>query len=145
MIGTAPARSSDSVRLFRYALFQIGDFLFAVAVAGSAIYIMHLAHQFQIGFVASMAVGMAAGMLLQIVASFAVAPLLGSIESMVPAMAAGMIAPMAVCARTLVGCHLTDKETAVVAVATAIIVQFLMGTYSRLCRLRLARYSKANR
>jgi hypothetical protein len=144
-VGTVPTQSSDFLRLFRHALFQIGDFLFAVAVAGSAIYVMHLAHRFQIGFVASMVVGMAAGMVLQVVASFAVAPLLGSIESMVPAMATGMIAPMAVCARALVGCHLTGKETAVAAIVTAIIVQFLMWTYSRLCRFRLAGDPRVNR
>lgn len=84
-------------------LFAVGDFVFLISVGIVATLVMHGMHQLGWNFALTCLAGMAAAMLVQMLMAFCVAPLLGSIESMTPSMAVGMIAPMSVCTLHLFG------------------------------------------
>lgn len=97
---------------------------------------MHLVHQTGVGLLAATLLGMTAAMLVQIVLATAVAPLLGSIESMVPSAVVGMTVPGLVCLLTFVGMpwHRSTLYTAAALVALA----FSLWTkvYAWQCRRR---------
>jgi len=88
---------------WRAILFGIGDLLFLVAVGMVTTVVMHGMHQFGWNFTLTCVVGMAAAMLVQMLMAFCIAPLLGSIESMIPSMVVGMISPMSVCTLHMFG------------------------------------------
>lgn len=127
--------------LLRKTVFCIGDVMFGAVVGLSAIYVMHLAHRLSIGFFGAMALGMTAGMLLQMIASFAVAPILGSIESMVPSMIVGCVAQMSVCGTHLVNCKLSIGAAVLSAVASSLVVEMVLTVYAYRCDRRFVRYS----
>ncbi|MBI5764775.1 MAG: hypothetical protein HZA51_14760 [Planctomycetes bacterium] len=77
--------------------------MFLVAVGMVASVVMHGMHQLGWNFAVTCVVGMAAAMLVQMLMAFCIAPLLGSIESMIPSMVVGMISPMSVCTLHMVG------------------------------------------
>jgi len=79
-------------------LFAAGDCLFLIAVGVASTLVMHATHQLRWPFAVAGVLGMIAAMAVQTLMAYAVAPLLGSIESMVPSMVVGMISPLSVCA-----------------------------------------------
>lgn len=83
--------------------FAVGDFVFLISVGMVATLVMHGMHQLGWNYALTCLAGMAAAMLVQMLMAFCVAPLLGSIESMTPSMAVGMVAPMSVCTLHLFG------------------------------------------
>ncbi|MBA5868171.1 MAG: hypothetical protein GDA67_15870 [Nitrospira sp. CR1.3] len=88
---------------WRTILFAIGDLLFLVAVGMVTTLVMHGMHQLGWNFAATCIVGMAAAMLVQMLMAFCAAPLLGSIETMIPSMVVGMVSPMSVCTLHMFG------------------------------------------
>jgi len=133
-------RGEPSMRLesrWRNVLFGIGDLLFLVAVGVVATLVMHGSHQLGWNFAITCLAGMAAAMLVQMVMAFCVAPILGSIESMVPSMFVGMVSPMAVCALHLLGhepdCMLALAVGAMSGAAMFVFVQW----HSIQCRSRM--------
>lgn len=97
------ARLFQPVERWRRVLFACGDLLFLVGVGAVATLTMHGMHQLGWNFAVTCVVGMAAAMAVQMLMAFCAAPLLGSIETMVPSMVVGMISPMSVCALHLFG------------------------------------------
>ncbi len=87
----------------RLIVFGIGDCLFLCLVGGAAAVAMHLAHQLSLGFMFTWIIGMAAAMVLQTLLACLAAPILGTIESMIPSMIVAMASSMLVCAFHLMG------------------------------------------
>ncbi|MBL8879207.1 MAG: hypothetical protein JNG88_08815 [Phycisphaerales bacterium] len=86
-------------------LFLLGDACFLVVVGVLSTLTMQLAHEWQWGFLLAFTGGMALAMIVQTLLALLVAPLLGSIESMVPSMLVAMVSPMSVCALHAIGCE----------------------------------------
>jgi len=95
--------SSGALSRWRTLLFGTGDLLFLVAVGMVATLVMHGLHQLGWNFAVTCLVGMVASMLVQMLMAFCAAPLLGSIETMIPSMVVGMVSPMSVCTLHLFG------------------------------------------
>lgn len=89
-----PAPSKRTSRL-RSVLFSIGDCLFLITVGVVAVTVMRLIDALGWHPAPTWIIGMGLAMLVQTLLAVAVAPILGSIESMVPSMPVAMIGPMA--------------------------------------------------
>lgn len=122
----------------RATLFGIGDFFFLIAVGMVATVVMHGMHQLGWNFAVTCTVGMVAAMLVQMLMAFCVAPILGSIESMIPSMVVGMISPMSVCTLHMFGhepdCMVALVFGAIFGAAMFAFVQFYGATVKRLLR-----------
>ena len=88
---------------FREALFTSGDWLFLTFTGMTATLAMHLVHSLDWHLVFVLPTGMVVAMLIQILLAKAVAPVLGSIESLVPSMIVSMFVPSLICLSSLVG------------------------------------------
>lgn len=108
----------------RTSLFFAGDLVFLVLAGIVATVTMHLVHQLEWPLILMSLIGMAAAMFGQTLMAFAVSPLLGSIESMVPSMIVAMASPMTICLLHLFGCESTW------ALAAAIGCAFALGTFA---------------
>jgi len=86
---------SGRISRLRSFLFSVGDSLFLITVGILAVTTMRLIDALAWHPVLTWVVGMGLAMLVQTLLAFAVAPILGSIESMVPSMPLAMICPMA--------------------------------------------------
>ena len=95
-------------------LFALGDALFLMVVGSASNSAMHLVHDFEWNMGMTLVLGMAAAMGVQMVLATLAAPVLGSIESMVPSMIVGMLSPMQLCVVELLGYHVT-RATGVLA------------------------------
>ena len=100
-----PAPASTGSRL-RSILFFVGDGVFLVVVGAVAAVAMRLIDSLGWNAVLTWIVGMVLAMLAQTVLAFAAAPLLGSIETMVPSMVVAMICPMALDLLEMMGADL---------------------------------------
>lgn len=88
-------------RAWRFA-FVAGDLLLVtIAAAGTAL-LMKAAHDAVASFWVAALLGMLAGMVASTALAFVVRPLLGSIETTVPVMLAGMLSGMVVCLAMIV-------------------------------------------
>jgi hypothetical protein len=100
-------RASSGRDALTTTAFFVGDALFLAFVGAIAAAVMFFAHLWiphgVWNFIVAMTIGMIAAMIAQMVMAFSAAPLLGSIESMVPSMLVGMAAPMIVCAAHILG------------------------------------------
>lgn len=123
----------------RKALFACGDALFLLLVSISATAVMHLIHGLEWGMTISLVSGMIVAMSIQTLLAKFVAPLLGSIESMVPSMVIAMASPMAVCGFALAGIHLDMEKSVEVGVATGAVFFVLMQAYGIRCKRGLRR------
>ena len=134
------AAREDSKRLWlRTALFVFGDALFLLLVSVVATILMHLVHELGWNLAFTLICGMAVAMLVQMLLAFGAAPILGSIESMVPSMVVAMISPMAVCTLDLLGFQLHWRESVQVGVLVGLIVFGLIEVYGFVCRRWLRR------
>jgi hypothetical protein len=86
-------------------LFALADALFLMVVGLASNSAMHLIHALEWNLVLTLVLGMAAAMAVQMVLAILAAPVLGSIETMVPSMIVGMLSPMQLCAVELIGYH----------------------------------------
>ena len=78
-------------------LFAAGDLAFLTIIGAGTNAAMLLVHSFRWNCIATLIVGMTAAMVIQMVLATLAAPLLGSIETMVPSMVVGMLGPMLIC------------------------------------------------
>lgn len=111
-----------------------GDLLFLSLVGAVTIGAMHMAHMAEWGFIVEMAIGMSIAMVVQVVLAWLAAPLLGSIETMVPSMLLAMIAPMAVCLLHASGCEFTWAEVLGLGAAAGVLGSSLLACYGASCR-----------
>jgi hypothetical protein len=81
----------------RELLFCPGDCVFLLLVGSATTVVMRLVHGAVSNMVLAWLAGMALAMVAQIALAICVAPVLGSLESMVPSMVVAMAAPMSVC------------------------------------------------
>jgi len=121
------------------ALFLWGDLAVLVLVGVVATLAMHCTHRLGWPFVATTVLGMVAAMIAQMLLAFAVSPLLGSIESMVPSMVVGMTSPMVVCTLHLLGCESTWPMALAIGTIFGAGTQLYVRLYGRACRHRFAR------
>lgn len=126
--GTQPRRGGRTIGI------AIGDLLFLTLVGAATLAAMHLAHMSEWGFVVEMVIGMGIAMLVQLGLAWLAAPLLGSIETMVPSMLVGMLAPMSLCLLHASGCVLTWRETLGMGAASGVLAMALLGLYGVSCR-----------
>lgn len=120
-------------RSSRGMFFFAADFVFLVLASIGATLAMHMIHMLEWPFVLTSLVGMIAAMLVQTVMAFAAAPLLGSIETMVPSMIVAMLSPMSICLLHLFGCESTWMMAVVTGSGFAIGTFALIRLYARFC------------
>lgn len=87
----------------RRLAFAVGDLLFLLLVAMVSTAAMHLIHELHWNLAVTLLVGMVVAMAAQTLLALAIAPILGSLESMVPSMLVAMTSPMVVCMLDLDG------------------------------------------
>ena len=134
------AAREDSRRLWlQTAPFVFGDAFFLLLVSVVAITLMHLVHELGWNLAFTLICGMAVAMLVQMLLAFGAAPILGSIESMVPSMVVAMISPMAVCTLDLFGFQLHWQESIQVGVLVGLIMFGLIEVLGFMCRRWLRR------
>lgn len=126
---TSEAPFKDNRRI----LFFVADLVFLVSAGIAATMAMHMIHMLEWPFVPTSLIGMLAAMLVQTVMAFAAAPLLGSIESMVPSMIVAMLSPMSICLLHLFGCESTWMMAVVVGSGIAIATFAVIQLYARSC------------
>jgi len=137
---SSPARSEDhmsSASGFRRQLFNVGDALFLVLVGGLSAGAMRVAHDLDVNMLLSMVVGMGLAMFLQTILALAVAPVLGSIEAMVPSAVVAMLAPVAVCVFELGGHPMALRSSLGFGALAGIAVFALLQRYQSSCRKAL--------
>ncbi len=117
----------------RRILFFVADLVFLVLAGIAATMAMHMIHMLEWPFVPTSLIGMLAAMLVQTVMAIAAAPLLGSIESMVPSMVVAMTGPMVICVFHLFRCESTWMMAAVTGSGFAIGTFALIRLYARSC------------
>ena len=127
------ATGDGRFRRSRAIFFLAADFVFLILAGIAATLAMHIIHQFEWPFVLTCLLGMVAAMLIQTLVAFAAAPLLGSIESMVPSMIVAMVSPMTICVLHLLGCESTSLMAVLIGIAFAIGVFLFVQLYGRAC------------
>ena len=127
-------------RRLRSLVFGLGDGLFQGFVSVVSVVVMHLIHRLGWNLALALLSGMAAAMVIQVLLAKAVAPLLGSIESMIPSMVVAMVSPMAVCTFDLMGFHLHWWELFALGAGIGLAIFLLIEMYGFLCRRRLGRF-----
>ncbi|HWB84410.1 MAG TPA: hypothetical protein VG675_09745 [Bryobacteraceae bacterium] len=91
----------------RATLFAIGDITFLMLTGSATNAAMMAIHAVQWNCLATVSVGMVAAMAVQMIAATLAAPILGSIETMVPSMLVGMSSPMLICFADALGIRTT--------------------------------------
>lgn len=114
----------------REIAFAGGDLVFMVGVTAIAAWAMNVGHQPQWGVAVGIVVGMSLAMLVQTTLALAAAPVLGSIETMVPTMVAAMAGSTAVCLLHLFGQEPTSAAAVQVGVGFGILVFCLIRAYA---------------
>ena len=131
----AAAVRTDSGRpQLRRGLFVLGDVLFLLLVSVVATAAMHVVHELGWNVAFTLICGMAVAMLVQMLLAFGAAPILGSIESMVPSMVVAMISPMAVCTLDLLGFQLHWRGAIEAGMAIGLIMFLLIRAHGFMCR-----------
>ena len=128
----------------RSTLFFVCDLVFLVLAGIAATLTMHLFHKLEWPFIPTSVIGMIAAMLVQTLIAVAAAPLLGSIESMVPSMIVAMVSPMTMCVLHLLGCESMWPIAVGVGAAFAIVMFFFVRAYARTCKGALTFVSPLN-
>ena len=122
-------RSQSSAR----GAFMLADAIFVVVSAAAAAWAIAEAHHRVQAFAGAALVGMAAAMMLTTAFALLAAPVLGSIETMVPAMVAGMTSGTVICASM----WMTALDTAAASAGGAVVGLVLAGAvqrYAKRCR-----------
>lgn len=129
------ARSAQRIS----TIFVLGDALFLMTVGSGSTFAMHLVHTLEWNIAVTLILGMAAAMGVQLVLAAAAAPLLGSIETMVPSMIVGMLSPMQLCAVELVGYHETRRMAVLAGAAFGLATLVLLQLWGQWRYLSLRR------
>lgn len=98
---------------------------------------MHMMHRLGWGFVFESVSGMILAMVLAMIMSFAVAPVLGSIESMTPSMVIAMISPMSICVLHCLGWKPGERGAIALGVAFGVAMFVFVQVYGVSCRRAL--------
>lgn len=101
---------------------------------------MHITHELDWGFAVCAALGMLAAMVVQTIAAWLIAPLLGSIESMVPSMVVAMVSPMSICGLHLLGAEPGHSWSLAQGAVFGLGMFLLVEVYGAACRRRFERY-----
>lgn len=125
-------------------IFVLGDALFLMTVGSASTFAMHLVHTLEWNIAVTLILGMAAAMGVQLVLATAAAPLLGSIETMVPSMIVGALSPMQLCAVELVGYHETRGIAILAGAAFGLATLILLQIWGR-WRFRYLRRTASER
>lgn len=120
-------------------LFRLGDAVFLTAVGAESGVVMQWVHQLEWNFLAISVLGMAAAMAVQMLLSFGLSPLLGSIETMAPSMVVAMVIPMLMDVGELMGWMMQRRESALVGGALGLMFFLYLEWYGAGVRRRLAR------
>jgi hypothetical protein len=123
----------------RSILFGIGDCLFLIFVGAVTTGAMQLLHKLGWNFAVTCFAGMLLAMIVQVLLALSVAPLLGSVEAMVPSMVLAMVSPMSVCALPLGGCDLNWALCAALGAAFGVAMFFFVHLHGFACRRSLGR------
>lgn len=115
-----------------YVWWRIGDATALIAVSGLSAATMALTHQVLESPLVSVLLGMVAATIVQMTFSFVASFLLGTIETQVPAMVGGMLAPMGVCATGLL-VHVPAPEASAIGVAFGLALVLALERYRRTC------------
>ena len=113
----------------RVVAFAAGDLMFMIGVTATAAAAANIAHQPEWGMAVGVVVGMSLAMLAQTTLAFAVAPVLGSIDSMVPSMVAAMAGSTAVCVLHVVGWEPTSTVALKVGAGFGVVVFGFVKAY----------------
>ncbi len=132
----APARAGGELRS---VLFSVGDCLFLLTVGVVAAACMRLVDSLGWNSVLAWIVGMGLAMLLQTTLAFAAAPLLGSIETMVPSMVVAMTCPMALDFLEMMGADLGWLWSVALGAGLGFSMFLFVEGYGVLCRQSLRR------
>jgi hypothetical protein len=124
----------------RLIVFRIGDCLFLCLVGGAAALAMHLAHQLNWGFVPTWIIGMSMAMALQAFLACLAAPILGTIESMIPSMIVAMASSMLVCALHLMMGEEGLSESLAGGGLLGLGLFFFVEAYDAACKKSLHRF-----
>ncbi|MCC6357395.1 MAG: hypothetical protein IT450_01515 [Phycisphaerales bacterium] len=119
--------------------------MFLTVVGGLSTWIMQLAHETGCPFLICALAGMVAAMLAQMLLAWGAAPLLGSIECMVPSMIVGMVSPMLVCGLHIVGCDVGYAVAGALGAAFGLLVFVLLECYAARCRRALSQAGELTR
>ncbi len=92
-----PNRNSRLRRRQLSILFALADAVFLMGVGSAANATMMFVHSLEWNCVGTLVLGMVAAMGVQMILATIAAPVLGSIETMVPSMVVGMFSPMLIC------------------------------------------------
>jgi len=114
--------------------FLAGDGVFLLLVSCATTVAMHMVHELGWGFVLECACGMIVAMLVGTLMAFAAAPLLGSIEAMVPSMVVSMLSPAAVCVFDVFGLDPGMEGAAAVGAAFGTGMFVFVQVYGAHCR-----------
>ena len=148
---TAKVRSKEAVRSgqqqkrLRLLMFIFGDGLFLILLGVAASLTMYLVHSLMTYLfdsrvwilVLSLVFGMSLAMIFQNLLAFAVAPILGSIESMVPSMVVAIIVPVLFCSLALVGINVNRSGAVALGAAGGISIFIFIKAYAWRCRKSL--------
>ena len=123
----------------RSVLFSVGDGMFLLTVGVVAAACMRLVDSLGWNSVLAWIVGMGLAMLLQILLAFAAAPLLGSIETMVPSMIVAMTCPMVLDFLEMIGVDLGWSWSVAFGAGFGFAMFMFVEGYGVLCRKSLRR------
>jgi len=130
----------------REFIFSCGDCLFLILVGAAASLVMYIVHGLMTNLVygrvwhavLSLVIGMSFVAIVQTLLAFSVAPVLGSIESIVPSIVVAMILPMLICGLVLVGIDMSRSGVLGLGVAGGISTFLLLKAYGGRCRKSLS-------
>lgn len=134
LTGQTRAHRAAATRPTRRISIIIGDLLFFTSVGVVTMAAMHAAHMIGWGLFLEIAIGMVGAMVVQVLLASLAAPLLGSIETMVPSMLLAMIAPMTLCLLHGSGCVLTWPGALGLGAAAGVLAFSLLAVYGASCR-----------
>lgn len=122
-------------------MFSLGDWVFLLVVGVVAALSMPLIDSLGWNAMLTWIVGMALAMLAQTVLAFTVAPLLGSIETMMPSMVLAMFCPMALDLFEMTGVDLGWSRSVGFGAGLGSAMFLFVQTYDFRCRTALHRIS----
>jgi hypothetical protein len=115
--------------------FALADALFLMIVGSASNSAMHLVHALEWNFGITLLLGMAAAMGVQMSLAVLAAPVLGSIETMVPSMIVGMLSPMQLCAIEFFGYHVAPRRGILAGAAFGLATFIVLWCWGQ-CRRR---------
>jgi hypothetical protein len=124
-------------------VFAAADLVFLICIGALSAVLMQAAHWPMWNFWLCAAIGMVFAMTAQTLLALLVAPVLGSIEAMIPSMLVAMGSPMVVCTLHLSGREPGSAESAWWGAAIGAAVHLSISAYGARVRHRFAAEQKA--